>query len=216
MSRYYPITLNIQNKTCLVVGGGSVGARKAEGLLNAGARVRVLSREFTPELQALAVAGRIETLPELYSAVHLAGVTLVFAATNNRAVNAQIAADCQARHILVNVADAPEEGDFVVPSVVRRGELCISISTGGNNPMLAAKLAAELEARFGEEYGDFVELLGQMRVYIKERTEEPAKRRIALARLIEAEAELRDRLRSNQPDRAVQHAKALIDETLET
>src|SRR5579871_907816 len=163
MARYYPLTLEIAGETCVVVGGGMVAERKVSGLLEAGARVRVVSPQLTPALQALAAAAQIEAQRAPYDPSCLTDALLVFAATDDRAVNAQVAADARARALLVNVADAPEEGRFIVPSVVRRGEFCLSISTGGANPMLAARLSEEMEQRFGPEYGAFVELLGQMR-----------------------------------------------------
>ncbi|HZP80830.1 MAG TPA: bifunctional precorrin-2 dehydrogenase/sirohydrochlorin ferrochelatase [Chthonomonadaceae bacterium] len=214
MPRYYPIQLNLEDQTCLVVGGGAVAARKVGGLLEAGARVRVVSLRLTPELQAKAEAGEIEARIASYAPEHLDGVVLAFAATDDRRVNAQVAADAGARGIPVNVADSPEESRFLVPSVVRRGELCLSVSTGGHSPMLAARLCDELEARFGPEYADFVELLGQMRSYIKERTEDVSRRRAALARLVAAEAELLAALRAGPPEAARARAAALIEEAL--
>jgi precorrin-2 dehydrogenase/sirohydrochlorin ferrochelatase len=94
--------------------------------------------------------------------------------------------------------------------VVRRGDLCVSVSTGGNHPLLAARLGAELEARFGPEYGEFVELLGQMRDYIKEQIDSPALRREALGRLLESEAELRALLRENERAQAFERAREVI------
>jgi siroheme synthase-like protein len=216
MPRYYPIQLNLEDRTCLVVGGGAVAARKVGGLLEAGARVRVVSPRLAPELQARAEAGEIEARLADYAPEHLDGVVLAFAATDDRSVNAQVAADAEARGIPVNVADSPEESRFLVPSVVRRGALCLSVSTGGNSPMLAARLCDELEARFGPEYGDFVELLGQMRSYIKERTRDVSRRRAAFARLLDAEAELRVALRAGPPEAARTLAEALVAEALGT
>lgn len=212
MPRYYPIQLNLEAQTCLVVGGGAVAARKVAGLLEAGARVRVVSPRLAPELQARAEAGEIEARWAAYAPEHLNGVVLAFAATEDRSVNAQVAADAGARGIPVNVADSPEESGFLVPSVVRRGALCLSVSTGGNSPMLAARLCDELEARFGPEYGDFVELLGQMRSYIKERTRDVSRRRAAFARLLDSETELRAALRAGPPEAARVLAEALVAE----
>jgi precorrin-2 dehydrogenase/sirohydrochlorin ferrochelatase len=215
MGRTYPIHLHLADKTCLVVGGGVVAERKVTGLTAAGARVRVVSLSFTPELQRRAEAGEIETIAAAYEPRFLEDVCLVFAATDDRAVNARVAADAAERRLLVNTADEAAEGDFSVPATVRRGELCLSIATGGNNPMLAARLCEELERRFGPEYGAYVELLGRMRHYIKKSTEDAAARRRALARLLDAEADLRRLLRFGQTEAASALAHDLVAQALE-
>ncbi len=214
MPRYYPIYLDLKGTLCLVVGGGAVAERKTEALSAAGAVVRVVSPRLTPALEALAESGEIQAVRDVYAARHLEGVRLVFAATDDRRVNAQVAADAAARGLPVNVADAPEEGSFIVPSVVRRGEFCLSLSTGGNSPLLAARLCDELEARFGPEYGDLVELLGAMRSYIKAKSQDSAHRKQALAGLVDAEADLRADLRAGEPEAARQRAEEIVNAAL--
>jgi len=216
MHRYYPIYLDIVGEDCLIVGGGGVAARKAVELVEAGARVCVVSPVVKPALQGLADGGVIEIILAPYDASFLANKRLVFAATDRRDVNAQVALDARARHIAVNVVDAPEEGDFVTPAVVRRGELCLSISTGGASPLLAGRLREEMERRFGPEYGDFVELMGRMRAYIKRMTDDPARRRDALTRLVDAESALCAHLREGRFQEAQAAAEALVDEALKT
>jgi precorrin-2 dehydrogenase/sirohydrochlorin ferrochelatase len=214
MPRYYPLYLDLGSRVCLVVGGGAVAERRVQGLLEAGAEVRVVSPTLTPGLQEQANAQTIRHLAGVYEPGMLAGVTLVVAATNVRAVNAQVVVDAQASRILVNAADAPDEGDYIVPSVVRRGELCLSISTGGANPMLAARLAAELETRFGPEYALYVELLGQMRVYIKRTTDATGLRRRALADLLDAEPLLLEQLKTGDREAAHTIATEIVDAVL--
>jgi len=194
MPSYYPVYMDLAGHLCVVVGGGSVAERRVDGLLEAGTRVRVVSPGASPHLQDLAERGSIEYICAPYSVEHLEGAYLVFAATNNRVVNARASADARAKGMLTNVADAPEEGAFVVPSVVRRGEFCLSISTGGNHPMLAARLAGEMGKRFGPEYGEFVELLGYVRDTIKEETTDMGSRRCAAAAVLEREADIRTHL----------------------
>src|SRR5438552_3928078 len=147
MSRAYPIHLCIEGELCVVVGGGAVAERKVSGLLAAGARVRLVSPQFTQALQARAAAGEVEAVPAAYESMYLAGAFLVFAATGDRAVNERVVADAQERGLPVNVVDTNtlRAGEFVVPAVVRRGELCLSVSTGGTTPMLAARIRQELE-----------------------------------------------------------------------
>lgn len=214
MPLLFPIYADVVGKRCVVVGGGKVAERKVADLLAADARVCVVSPEVTALLAQQAAAGAIEWLAAFYSSEHLEGAWLVFAATNIRAVNAQVSQDAVARRCFVNVADAPEESGFLVPSVVRRGDLCLSVSTGGNNPILARKLAQELQAQYGPEYGLLVELLGRMRTYVKTRTTEPEQRRLALAQLVEREAELRALLQTGNTDETRTLAEGIVNKAL--
>jgi precorrin-2 dehydrogenase/sirohydrochlorin ferrochelatase len=214
MPRYYPLYLDLAGRTCLVVGGGAVAERRVRGLLEAGGSVRVISPTLTAALQALAEAGTIAYLPRGYESSALEGAVLAVAATNSRAVNAQVIADARAARILVNAADAPEEGDYIVPAVIRRGEFCLSVSTGGANPMLTARLAEEMETRFGPEYALYVELLGQFRVYIKKKTAETAARRRALAALLAAEPLLLEQLKVGDSEAAQAIAAETVDAAL--
>ena len=214
MPRYYPLYLDLSGRTCLVVGGGAVAERRVLGLLEAGAAVRVISPTLTSALQAHAEAGTIAYLPGGYEPSALEGVFLAVAATDSREVNAQVIADARAAQILINAADAPDEGDYIVPAVIRRGELCVSVSTGGANPMLTARLAEELETRFGPEYALYVELLGQFRVYIKKKTEVTAARRRALAALLTAEPLLLEQLKVGDREAAHAIAAEIVDAAL--
>lgn len=214
MRAYFPLYADITGKRCVVVGGGAVGERKAADLLAAGARVCVVSPEVTPTLQEQAHSGILEWLSVGYAPEHLEGAHLVFAATSRREVNAQVTTEARARGCWVNVADAPEDSDFIVPTVVRRGELCLSVSTGGNNPLLARKVANALEAQFGPEYASLVTLLGQMRAYVKTRTSDSAQRRAALACLVEQEAELRALLQSGNEAEAQTLAERIVNGAL--
>ena len=159
----YPIFAIIEDKPCLVVGGGAVGERKVADLMAAGARVTVVSRTLTPELAALAGRGEINYLPEDFSAAQVEGMALVMAATDDPNVNAAVSAAAQARAIWVNVADDPEYCTFIVPAQVRRGDLTLAISTGGASPALARQLREELQQHFGPEYGPYLDLLQRVR-----------------------------------------------------
>lgn len=146
----YPITLiSMSGVQAVVVGGGAVGQRKTEGLLKSRAKVRLISPEARPQLQAWAESGQIEWLRRPYQTGDLAGASLVFAATNQRDVNAQVAAEARERGLLCNVADRPAEGNFHVPAVYRQPGLLVAVSTHGQNPGQARqvrdKIAAWLE-----------------------------------------------------------------------
>jgi precorrin-2 dehydrogenase/sirohydrochlorin ferrochelatase len=159
----YPIFAVIENKPCLVVGGGAVGERKVADLMAAGARVTVVSRTLTPELAALAGQGEIWYLPEDFTEAQVEGMALVMAATDDPEVNARVSAAAQARAIWVNVADEPQHCTFIVPALVRRGELTLAISTGGASPALARQLRQEFQQYLGPEYGPYLDLLQRVR-----------------------------------------------------
>jgi len=155
----YPVFLNLEGKRCVVVGGGRVAGRKARKLLQARARVVVVSPEVEPGLASVAV----ETHRRPYRSGDLEGASLAFAATNRREVNAAVVAEARERGVPVNVADEPEEGDFALPSVLRRGRLQVAVSTGGVSPTLAGRIRRELEGLFGPEWAGVVEELGRAR-----------------------------------------------------
>jgi len=159
----YPIFAVIEDKPCLVVGGGAVGERKVADLMAAGARVTVVSRTLTPELAALAHRGEIRYLPEDFTEAQVEGMALVMAATDDPEVNAAVSAAAQARAIWVNVADDPEHCTFIVPAQVRRGALTLAISTGGASPALARQLRQEFQQHLGPEYGPYLDLLQRVR-----------------------------------------------------
>jgi precorrin-2 dehydrogenase/sirohydrochlorin ferrochelatase len=163
LMKTYPIFALIEDKPCLVVGGGAVGERKVLDLQEAGARVTVLSYELTPVLKELAQTGQIRYLNEDFTPDHLNDMALVMAATDDQKVNAQVSAAAQERGIWVNVADDPEFCTFIVPAQVRRGDLTLAISTGGASPALARKLREELQQRYGPEYRPYLALLKGVR-----------------------------------------------------
>lgn len=159
----YPVFILIEDKPCLVVGGGGVGERKVQDLRRAGARVTVVSRDLTPTLEKMAETGEIRYLERDFAPEHLEGMALVMAATDDPEVNAAVSAAARDRSIWVNVADAPELCTFIVPAQVRRGDLTVAISTGGASPALAHRLRVELQQHFGPEYIPYLALLKEVR-----------------------------------------------------
>jgi precorrin-2 dehydrogenase / sirohydrochlorin ferrochelatase len=155
----YPIFLDLSGRRCVVVGGGEVANRKTRKLLQARARVVVISPEIQPELESVAV--EIHRRP--YREGDLEGAYLAFAATNAREVNAAVAQEAKERGVPVNVADSPSEGDFALPSTLRRGRLQVAVSTGGASPTLARRIRGELEGAFGPEWASIVEELNTAR-----------------------------------------------------
>ena len=150
-ARTYPITLtNLRDAPVVVVGGGPVGARKVRGLLAVGAAVQLISPAVTEELRDLAASGRIAWHQREYVLGDLNGARLAFAATDQRAVNARVAAEAAAHGVLCNVADAPDEGSFHLPAVYRGAQATIAVSTSGTNPAGAKQLRDQI-ARWMEQ-----------------------------------------------------------------
>ncbi len=172
---YFPVCLDIHQRRCIVVGGGRVAERKAKGLLEHGGRVEVISPELTPDLTNLQKEGRLHWLQRDYQDGDLAEAFLVIAATDDTSVQARVFAEAESRQIMVNVADVPKWCNFILPATARRGDLSISVSTGGKSPALAKRLRGEMEDHFGKEYGELTEILGNLRSIIlafgKEHTE---------------------------------------------
>jgi len=171
--RYYPVNLDIRNRKCLVVGGGSVGTRKAMTLLDCGAKVTVVSTDAAELLLKLADHGSIILKKRPYQTSDLDGKFLVIGATNNEESNLQIHADAELLGILCNIADRPEACNFILPSIVNRGDLMISISTSGKSPAFAKKLRKDLEGDFGNEYAEFLKLMGAIRNILLAKNHEP-------------------------------------------
>lgn len=160
---YYPVFLDLNGKPCIVIGGGPIAQRKVEGVLAAGAQVTVVSPYLTPLLAALRDEGRLLHIPREYVSGDLAGYALAFVATDDGAINAQVAAEGRQSGVLINAADDPDHCDFIMPAVVRRGELTIAISTAGGSPALARRVREELEDYFTEEYVSLLEMVVEVR-----------------------------------------------------
>ena len=162
--KYYPVFLDIRGKICVIVGGGEVAARKAERLLDCGAKVFVISPKLTPALAALKEKDVISHIAAEYTGDLINGAALVIGATDDEKTNAAISLDARSKRIPVNIVDDPQKCDFILPSLVQRGDLAITIGTGGKSPALARHLREELEAKYGREYEIFLNILGSLRV----------------------------------------------------
>ena len=163
MMRYFPVNLDIRGKLAVIVGGGAVATRKCLTLLAADARVTVIAPALAPPLRELAEKGEVTHLARKFAAGDLAGAVLAFAATDSRTVNRSVAQEAKKCGVPADIADAPELSAFTSPAVLARGELLLTVSTGGASPALAGKIRAELEARYGPEYGTALKLLGKVR-----------------------------------------------------
>lgn len=180
---YYPAFLDLRDRRCLVVGGGAVAERKVEALRDAGARVVVVSPTLTGALDALVAAGSIEHRARRFRRHDTRGCALVVAATGVRTVDDAVAAAARRVRALVNVVDRPAACDFILPSVLRRGDLQIAVSTGGTSPALAREIRRRLEAEIGDDYGELVARVGRARARLRARRLAPAARMKAADRL---------------------------------
>jgi len=161
--KYYPVFLDIRDKKCVIVGGGEVALRKAERLLDCGAKVSIISPKLTPELATLKDKNLIAHIAAEYSGDLIDEAALIIGATDNEKINARISKDARAKGIPVNIVDDPQKCDFILPSIVQRGDLEIAIGTGGKSPALASYLREELERQYGKEYEIFLNILGNLR-----------------------------------------------------
>jgi len=164
---YFPVFLDLTGRRCLMVGGGPVAAHRVEGLVAAGARVTVISPRVTAALDALAAAGRIDLESRAYRAGDLAGFDLVFVATDAREVNASVAREARERGAWVNAADDPANCTFILPALVRRGDLTVAVATGGSSPALARAVREELEGYLTEEYGTLAAIAAEVRLEVR-------------------------------------------------
>jgi len=159
----YPVILDLNGKPCLVVGGGKVANRKVDGLLQAGARVTVVAPKVTPSLAELASDSTITLHQREFHPGDLDGQTLVFGALDDPIARRTLAEEARQRGIPANLADDPKNCDFTIPSSFRRGDLLITVSTGGKSPALSRKLRQVLETKVGPSFAIQVEAMGQVR-----------------------------------------------------
>jgi precorrin-2 dehydrogenase / sirohydrochlorin ferrochelatase len=162
----FPMFLKLEGRQCLVVGAGKVGEPKISGLRETGARIRAVSLDATPTVREWARAGFIELELRAFSSDDLDGAFLAIVATNSRTLNERVYHEAQRRGVLCNVVDVPDLCDFFYPSVVRRGDLQIAVSTAGQSPSLAQKIRQQLEKQYGPAYAPWVAELGETRKLI--------------------------------------------------
>ena len=163
MTNLFPMFLKLEGRQCLVVGSGRVGEPKIEGLLETGARIRVVSLDASPAVREWARTGKLELELRSFSDDDLNGAFLAVVATNSRTLNERIYREAQRRGVLCNVVDVPDLCDFYYPAVVNRGDLQIAVSTAGKSPSLAQKIRQQLEKQFGPGYAAWVAELGETR-----------------------------------------------------
>ena len=184
MINYFPIHINIEYKTVVIVGGGHVATQKVASLLPAKANIVVVSPTLDDSLLPLVEAGQITWREKEFEPRDLDDASLIIAATNDTSVNEAVQEAAQ-HWQLINRADAQAESDFITPATVRRGPLVLTVSTSGASPALARKIKADLEEQFDEIYDDYVCFLQQARLMIAAKFEKGQQRRAALQALLE-------------------------------
>jgi precorrin-2 dehydrogenase/sirohydrochlorin ferrochelatase len=188
MSNLFPMFLKLEGKRCLVVGAGNVGEPKIGGLIDTGARVRVIALRASEMVQGWARAGKITLELRAFNTEDLDGTFLAVVASASRALNESIYRAAQRRGVLCNVVDDPEHCDFYYPAVVRRGDLQIAISTNGQSPSLSQRLRQQLERQFGPGYAQWVAELGETRKLVMASDLDPERKSELLHSLASREA----------------------------
>ncbi|XID74405.1 siroheme synthase CysG [Alkanindiges sp. WGS2144] len=205
-----PISLKLVRQRCLLVGGGNIAWRKAQLLADAGARIDVLAPIIEPQLRALVEQSGGQYAQQAYSdQVRINDYRLVIAATNNATVNAQVFADCEAKNVLVNSVDDPPHCRFMMPAIVDRSPLIISIATGGASPVLARQLRTQIEGLLPTRLGDLVAFSGQWRPVVKKKIVHPDQRRIFWEKLYTSP--IQEQVLAGNIEQASQAMPAFID-----
>lgn len=184
---YFPLFLQLSGRPVVVFGGGAVAERKINSLLAAGAKVTVVAPKLTKNLEALVKENQLQHLHRSYHREDLSGYILVFAATNDELTNAQIAREAGEKGLLVNVADKPELCNFILPSVLARGELLVAVSTSGKSPALAKKIREDLETYFGPEYEEYLQIIAQVRERARAEIPEESRREALFQTLLDSD-----------------------------
>ena len=166
--RYYPVFLNVTDRPCLVIGGGEIAARKAEGLLEAGARLTIVSPEVVDEIDEWAAAGTVELIRRCYEKRDLEGRYLAYAATDDDRLHERVAIDAASAGVLLNVVDRTRWCDFIVPSIARRGDLVVAVSTSGQSPAMARRIRLDIESMLTPEYEQAIAIFSKLRRHLEQ------------------------------------------------
>lgn len=178
----YPINLELKDIEITIIGGGDVAYRKCKNFLAFDKSIKVVSNKFIDKFDGL--KDKIEIIEDVYKEDYIINSFIVVAATNNIEINKKIGIYCRANGKLVNVVDDIELSNYTVPSYVRRGDLLISISTGGKSPSLSSKIKKELEEKYDDSYEEYINLLGIIRKDIISNNEDVLLRKKKLNELI--------------------------------
>ncbi len=179
---YFPIMLNVKDKTAVVIGGGKVAYRKTKNFLNCGMDVKVVRFEFIDKFKD--ISSQIEMIEDTYKKEYLEDAFVVAAATSSRDVNNRISLYCNKENILCNVVDKREDSSYIVPAFIKRKNLVMSVCTMGKSPYLSSDIRKELEKEFNEDYDRYVGVLGEIRELVLQKCDDEEKRRSILKEII--------------------------------
>ena len=185
--KLYPVHLKLEGKRALVVGGGEVASVKARALLEGGAEVKIVAPEYSESMRSLIETFRLSFAQRPFSVEDLSDIWVVVAATDDPELHELIFREATARNLLLCVADDPAHSNFIVPAVLRRDALLVTVSTSGKAPALAVRIRDYLGEILGEPYGQILERLGGVRERLKREYPDFARRREAWYRLLDAE-----------------------------
>lgn len=171
--RHYPISLKLENKQVVIIGGGKIAERKLHKLIETGAEITIVSPEITDTINSLASAGKISWKEKQFSSDDILDAFLIVAATDSKEVNKAVYEASRSEQ-LINVVDNPSLCNYIVPSTIRRGSLEISVSTGGASPALAKKIINQLSTQFDESYEHYLDFLAEARIFIQSNIAEPS------------------------------------------
>lgn len=204
---HLPIFVSVRDAPVLVVGGGEVAARKCAALVRVGACITVVAPELCATLAQAGMAASVRTQQRSFEPADLEGVRLVFAATDDQALNTRVAALCHARGTLVNVVDEPALCSFIMPSIIDRDPVQVAVSTGGASPVLARLLRARLETLIPASYGALAGLMQSYRERVRARITDGVQRRRFWERVLQGDvAELMFAGRAKEASRALDQA----------
>jgi precorrin-2 dehydrogenase/sirohydrochlorin ferrochelatase len=206
---FYPIFIELQDRRVLVIGGGAVAERKVDSLLDAGANVTIVSPSATHRLMELARSGRVTLHQRRFEPSDLAGASLAISATDDPSTQKEVAAAAASKNILVNTVDKPDLCDFIVPSILRRGEITVAISTSGNSPALAAELRKRFDGVLTDAMARTARVLGAVRNEVHERYPDSEKRKRIFETIIDSG--IVDWISNCDDDAAIARVRQMID-----
>ena len=202
---FFPFFIDLEGKNCVVAGGGMTAYRKTLALLEYGAVVHVIAPEVISLFyeKRTAVGEKLTISERKVEEADLEHAFVVIAATNDNMANRRISHYCKNHHILVNVVDEKEECSFYFPSLVKRGEIVIGITSGGNSPVFAKELRKDIDSLLPEYYGELAERLGDLREVVKQRVENAESRKVCFEELLRLGKEREGRLTPEEIDEII-------------
>jgi siroheme synthase-like protein len=210
MSAYYPILLDLRGKRCVIFGGDKTAEGKVRGLVEANADLTLVSPSVTPAIMELIDSGAITWERREYRSGDLEGVFVAMAALEGKESNQAIWEEAEARGLLINSVDDPAHCNFILPANLWRGDLVVSVSSSGKSPTLASTVRNQIAEVIGPEYGELLDILGQLRPQVMDRYAEMSTRTALWRRIVQSDA--LDHLRSGDKEGALQLVQELLSE----